>query len=329
MQLESAIKAVLFDQPIAYHPILARVAGSVTAGLLLSQFLYWTPRSQDPEGWVWKSRDEILHETFLTRTEQETARRRLKEIGVLEEKLAGVPARLHFRINLSRLTELLASSQLAGFLPTSWQDSRQPDGGNAASKQEGNQPANSETTPENSQRLPLSNYSKGTRPEETQRDTPEATMVTPIAEPQRPSNGRPTRIGDVLAAQAARQPRASSRKGAPATEYLDTVIRDLSAELHDEEHTASNLAQARNLMAKAGLNEAAFVAKVYEARSITKQRGNIKKLASNGLRNRIPYMYAVLRDLLGLAEEDQPLLATEEEMQRALDIRSVDQTTDS
>ena len=53
--LEHAIHAVLSDRPIAYHASLARALGSVTAGVFLSQILYWQPRSRDTEGWVWKT----------------------------------------------------------------------------------------------------------------------------------------------------------------------------------------------------------------------------------------------------------------------------------
>jgi hypothetical protein len=104
---EQAIKALLTDRPIAYHPILARAVGSVTAGVLLAQLLYWTPRSLDPLQRVWKTQEEIFEETALTRSEQETARRILKSIGVVEEKRAGVPARMYFRVDMDRLTEIL------------------------------------------------------------------------------------------------------------------------------------------------------------------------------------------------------------------------------
>src|SRR5438067_13261526 len=90
--LEHAIHAVLSDRPIAYHASLARALGSVTAGVLLSQFLYWQPRSRDPDGWFWKTQVDIAGETALSRTETETARKVLVRAGVLEEKRRGVPA---------------------------------------------------------------------------------------------------------------------------------------------------------------------------------------------------------------------------------------------
>ena len=125
IQLEETIKALLTDRPIAYHPIVAKAVGSSTAGIFLSQFLYWTPRSQDREGWIYKTQDEIYGETGLTRWEQETARTKLREAGrsdgkkgkeaklggVLEEKLAGVPSRLYYRVNMAALISLLNSQK--------------------------------------------------------------------------------------------------------------------------------------------------------------------------------------------------------------------------
>src|SRR5215212_11943853 len=107
LQLEQAIQAILSDRPIAYHASLARALGSVTAGVLLSQFLYWQPRSRDPDGWFWKTQVDIADETALSRTETETARKVLVRAGVLEEKRRGVPAKMHFRVNLTKVVELL------------------------------------------------------------------------------------------------------------------------------------------------------------------------------------------------------------------------------
>ncbi len=111
LPLKQAIEALLTDRPVAYHPIITRVVGSATAGLFLSQLLYWTPRTQDPEGWVYKTQDDILEETGLTRTEQETARRILRGAQIMEERKKGLPAKLYFRVNMDQLIELLAAFQ--------------------------------------------------------------------------------------------------------------------------------------------------------------------------------------------------------------------------
>ncbi len=108
----------------------------------------------------------------------------------------------------------------------------------------------------------------------------------------------------------------------PATLYLNAVVQETSEQFHDEEHIPSNIIQARNLLATSQMEERTFVDLVHQARTITKQQGNIRKTAgSQGQRNRMPYFFAVLRDLLAIDEEPAPLLLTEEELQQALDVR--------
>ena len=120
LELKQTIETILTDRPIAYHAVLAKAVGSATAGIFLSQLLYWTPRSQDNDSWIYKTQQEMYEETALTRREQETARRLLRQAGkskgnseedegVLEEKKAGVPSRLFFRINMNALLRLLTA----------------------------------------------------------------------------------------------------------------------------------------------------------------------------------------------------------------------------
>jgi hypothetical protein len=106
---DHALKALLTDRPIAYHPMLARAVGSVTGGIFLSQLLYWTPRGHDPDGWIRKTQEEITAETALTRREQETARRDCERAGILTWTLRGIPARLHYRVDISQLAKSIAA----------------------------------------------------------------------------------------------------------------------------------------------------------------------------------------------------------------------------
>jgi len=108
---------VLLERPIAYHRIFAKIAGSVTAGLFLSQLFYWTPRGKDEDSWIYKTAKEWYEETALTRREQETARRLLKQKKLLQEKKCGVPCKLFYRINTEVLLETIAAqtSSESGF----------------------------------------------------------------------------------------------------------------------------------------------------------------------------------------------------------------------
>lgn len=100
----------LLDRPIAYQPAFAdlrvgRVRSGTVAAVLLSQFVYWHNR-MDSE-WLYKTQVDITKETKLTRDEQETARKRLVALGVIDEQRRGVPGKMHFRINVERLEALL------------------------------------------------------------------------------------------------------------------------------------------------------------------------------------------------------------------------------
>jgi hypothetical protein len=128
--------ASLCEAPIAFHRALVVPAGGALSALFLSQALYWTQRTEDEEGWFWKSREDWQSETGMTRTEQETARKNLKRSRVLEERLSGLPATLHFRINLDVLSALLrgeeVSNKLAETLPTGRRETCKQDGGDPA-----------------------------------------------------------------------------------------------------------------------------------------------------------------------------------------------------
>ena len=92
------------ERPVAYYPKLVKVTGSVNAAIFLSQLGYWTPKAADPNGWVYKTQAEWETETGLTRWEQETARRQLRDRGILTEVKRGMPARLFFQIDVEALT---------------------------------------------------------------------------------------------------------------------------------------------------------------------------------------------------------------------------------
>ena len=100
----------VFDLPVTFHRCLVPVTGSVTAALMLSQAIWASQAAEVHEdGWFAKSRDEWEEETGLSRWEQQTARRVLRDGGFLEERRVGIPARLCFRV---RSAEVLRALQV-------------------------------------------------------------------------------------------------------------------------------------------------------------------------------------------------------------------------
>jgi hypothetical protein len=89
----------VFDLPVSFHRCLVPITGGVTAALMLSQAIAIT-HGLPPEtgGWFVRSQQHWQEETGLSRWEQESARRMLREAGFLQEARMGMPARLWFRV---------------------------------------------------------------------------------------------------------------------------------------------------------------------------------------------------------------------------------------
>ncbi len=100
----------LLQRPVAFHRIFAQVACGALPGLFLSQAFYWHGRGADPDGWFYKTQEEWEAETGMTRREQETARKILKDKGILEEKKQGIPCKLFYRINKEVLLGAIQTS---------------------------------------------------------------------------------------------------------------------------------------------------------------------------------------------------------------------------
>ena len=93
------------DRPIAFNRDFVRLGIGITGALFLSQLVYWSKRTKDC--WFYKTADEWEEETGMSRKEQETARKRLREAGILSEKKQGIPAKLYFMLNENKLIELM------------------------------------------------------------------------------------------------------------------------------------------------------------------------------------------------------------------------------
>lgn len=100
----------LLDRPIAFHRPFVELGLGITGALFLSQSLYWSRRT-NASGYFYKTQDEWESETGMSRREQETARKKLKSLGILEEKKQGVPCRVFYRINDEKLLQLLSQKE--------------------------------------------------------------------------------------------------------------------------------------------------------------------------------------------------------------------------
>lgn len=102
-----ALRKIVFSQVVAYLVNVGRALGSVKAGILASQLVYWSNKSNDPDGLVFRTQDELEEDTGLSRKEQETARKHLRDSGLLKEQLRGHPCRMFYQIDQDAIVELV------------------------------------------------------------------------------------------------------------------------------------------------------------------------------------------------------------------------------
>jgi hypothetical protein len=119
------VKAMLPNQVVGYSPDLARAVGGATIGLFLSQLLFLSDKGANPEGWVYKSEQEMGKETGLTKREQQTARRKLLSLGVIVIMRGGWKNTYHFRIIWEKLFQVIAGFQRAQTVSTAKDEQQQ------------------------------------------------------------------------------------------------------------------------------------------------------------------------------------------------------------
>jgi hypothetical protein len=92
-------------------------------------------------------------------------------------------------------------------------------------------------------------------------------------------------------------PQPPKRTYTEERQVLVDVIADLAREFRDEAKLTESVSRAYNLMQQAKISDiGVFVGKIYEARSITKERyGTIER--------RMPYFFSVLADVCGLRKK--------------------------
>ena len=121
----------IIGKPIAYYPQLAKPLCGVNASLLFGHFFYWNDKGRSELG-VYRTADEIEVETGLSRDEQRTARRKLRELGVLIETEKRIEHRIYYKLDLDRFDEIISQSG-SGDFPIADSDIPNPEVGNSQS----------------------------------------------------------------------------------------------------------------------------------------------------------------------------------------------------
>jgi hypothetical protein len=132
----------VFDRPIAFNRGFVNLGCGITGALLLSQAVYWSKRTSKGDGWFYKTATEWEEETGLSRREQETARAKLRDCGVLLELKQGLPCKTYFCIDFTILF------QLCGFRHTGMHESAKQVATNTPNRYGGMSESSTETTTE-------------------------------------------------------------------------------------------------------------------------------------------------------------------------------------
>lgn len=87
----------LHQRPITFYPIYAKITGSVSAGVVLSQLMYWFGVCEGDK--FYKTDAEIQDETLLSEKQFRAVKEKLKELKFLTISREGLPAKTYYQIN--------------------------------------------------------------------------------------------------------------------------------------------------------------------------------------------------------------------------------------
>ena len=102
------------DGFIIYNKKLARTIGTnpaILLGHLCSEYNFYSNNGQLDNGMFFCTREKIKYNTGLTETEQRTATKKLKDLGIIESELRGMPSKTYYRINESTILSILSSDE--------------------------------------------------------------------------------------------------------------------------------------------------------------------------------------------------------------------------
>lgn len=96
-----------FGRPVAYYPGLAKPLGGVNAALFFCQIFYWQDKASSDLG-VYKTSEEIEEETGMSYREQVTARKALKDRGILIENNKRLEHKIYYKIDIDTLDRVVS-----------------------------------------------------------------------------------------------------------------------------------------------------------------------------------------------------------------------------
>lgn len=107
----------LYDRPIPFQRIFVAITGKVTAALMLSCAMQLTEDGEaDADGWLSRTAEDWTNDTGLSKDEQVTAKRRLLELELFQEKRFrvdnGMRLVIQYRINFDTVERLVIEDDM-------------------------------------------------------------------------------------------------------------------------------------------------------------------------------------------------------------------------
>jgi len=91
----SSLLRELHQRPVAYYPLYAEITGSIPAGVLLSQLMYWFSKKDK----FFKTASDIQDETYLTEKQLRGAKTKIKSLDFITVTIEGLPAKTYYEID--------------------------------------------------------------------------------------------------------------------------------------------------------------------------------------------------------------------------------------
>lgn len=104
------VSLIASNNYIVVNKQLARAFGleeAVILGELASEMEYWQQRGELQDGYFYSTIENVKDSTTLSDKRQRSALNELKEAGIIDVKLAGLPAKRYIRINEKQLAQIL------------------------------------------------------------------------------------------------------------------------------------------------------------------------------------------------------------------------------
>jgi uncharacterized phage protein (TIGR02220 family) len=107
------VSLIASNNYIVVNKQLARAFGleeAVLLGELASEMEYWQQRGELKDGYFYSTIDNVKDSTTLSDKRQRSALTALKDAGIVDVKLAGLPAKRYVRINENQLAQILLNN---------------------------------------------------------------------------------------------------------------------------------------------------------------------------------------------------------------------------